>query len=68
MTYTFHKHYPRLGVERVIDVTCIKCGWRIYPDFEDYHYQRITQSDRGYVRDTPNHLSYKHKHCFQALD
>ena len=69
MTYTFHKHYPQKGglwhnqhdaLERVIDLTCQKCGWRIYTDFEDYHYHRITTT-----RDVG---SYKHEHCFQALD
>ena len=71
MTYILHKHYPHDALDRVIDLTCQKCGWQIYTDYEDYHYQKITQSNRGYVSETHTGRaisSYKHKHCFQALD
>jgi hypothetical protein len=67
MTYELLKHYPHDALDRVINLTCQKCGWQIYTDYEDYHYQRITQSDRGYVRDTQSGRdisSYKHKDCF----
>ena len=76
MTYTFHKHYPQKGglwhnqhdaLERVIDLTCQKCGWQIYTDFEDYHYQNVQHLCGNYKEDW-RQGSYKHEHCFQALD
>ena len=57
MTYILKKYSRRYDtLDRVIDLTCQKCGWQIYTDFEDYHYQRITRERFRY--------SYKHKHCF----
>ena len=67
MTYILNKHYPHDALERVIDLTCQKCGWQIYTDFEDYHYQNVQHLCGNYKEDW-RQGSYKHEHCFQALD